>query len=422
MDRDELGAWLRLTLSPGVGNGTARSLLAHFGLPQAIFAQSEAGLRQCVSAAQARALANVPEGWENLLETTWRWLSHAQPSPEEPGLPATAERAAGEAGSPAPERAIVTLADPRYPAALLQTEDPPLLLYLLGPKRLLAQGQPLGGHRCLAVVGSRNPTAQGAENARLFARALRGAGLTIVSGLALGVDAAAHEGALDAAGEAMAADTPATIAVVGTGLDRVYPRRNLQLAHRIATHGILCSEYPLGTPPLAGNFPKRNRIISGLSEGTLVVEAALASGSLITARMAAEQGREVFAIPGSIHAPQSRGCHALIRQGAKLVESAQDVLEELRVLPAGARASATPEGSGGNRSNGAEGHHDGDGTTTDESSGLLQALGYDPQSVDALVARTGRDAASLQVELLELELNGQVARLPGGLFQRVGSA
>jgi DNA processing protein len=208
------------------------------------------------------------------------------------------------------------------------------------------------------------------------------------------------------------APVAATIAVVGTGLDRVYPRKNLDLAHRIAANGLLVSEYPLGTPPLPANFPKRNRIISGLSQGTLVVEAALASGSLITARMAAEQGREVFAIPGSIHAPQSRGGHALIRHGAKLVESAQDVLEELRMPSAPAVTSTSEAGDSEDLAAG-----------SDEPEGpLLAALGFDPMSVDALVARTGMDAASVQVALLELELEGRVARLPGGLFQRMGSA
>lgn len=395
MDRDELGAWLRLTLSPGVGNGAARRLLARFGLPQDIFRQPESALQHCVTLAQAKALCTVPSGWEALLETTWHWLEGADPQ--------------------GPARAVITLGDARYPQSLLDTEDPPLLMYLMGAARLLAQN-PFPTGRCLAVVGSRNPTAQGADNARLFSRALRGAGFTIVSGLALGVDAAAHEGALDVSSDPFAEATPATIAVVGTGLDRVYPRKNLDLAHRIAAHGVLVSEYPLGTPPLAANFPKRNRIISGLSQGTLVVEAALASGSLITARMAAEQGREVFAIPGSIHAPQSRGCHALIRQGAKLVESAQDVLEELRMPPAAGKQSA----SSGAAVLDEEGSTDID--TRQTESPLLQALGFDPMGVDALVARTGMDAASLQVELLELELDGQVARLPGGLYQRLGSA
>ena len=386
MDHDELGAWLRLTLTPGIGNGAARRLLARFGLPQAIFQQTEAALQLCVPAAQAKALREIPQGWEALWQTTAQWLASAAPQ--------------------GPARAIVSLGDLRYPQALLDTEDPPLLLYLMGPASLL-EDQPFPSDRCLAVVGSRNPTAQGAENARLFARALCGAGLTIVSGLALGVDAAAHEGALEAATSTGSMAT--TIAVVGTGLDRVYPRKNLDLAHRIAAHGLIVSEYPLGTPPLPDNFPKRNRIISGLSQGTLVVEAALASGSLITARMAAEQGREVFAIPGSIHAPQSRGCHALIRQGAKLVESAQDVLEELKI-PA-TTVPGLPQ----------EGVNAVGATAPDKAEDpVLAALGYDPMGLDALIARTGMDASTLQVALLELELDGRIARLPGGLFQRVG--
>ncbi len=394
MDWDELQAWLRLTLSRGVGNGAARRLLARFGLPQAIFEQSEQALLECVTPAQAKALRATPPNLADLLETTWEWL-HDAPAP----------------GGPA--RAMLTLGDAGYPRALLDTEDPPLLLYLMGPAARLSSPSPFGTQPCMAVVGSRNPTAQGAEHARQFAKALHGAGLTIVSGLALGVDAAAHEGALENAG---AVEGPlTTIAVVGTGLDRVYPARNLSLAHRIARQGLIVSEYPLGTPPLAPNFPKRNRIISGLSQGTLVVEAALASGSLITARLAAEQGREVFAIPGSIHSPQSRGCHALIRQGAKLVESAQDVLEELRMPGSMVRETATEEAM--ETANSLEG----DGPAADDSP-LLQALGFDPVGLDALLARTGMDAAGLQVQLLELELAGNVARLPGGLFQRMGAA
>jgi DNA processing protein len=281
---------------------------------------------------------------------------------------------------------------------------------MMGAARWLAHN-PFPAAASLAMVGSRNPTAQGAENARQFARALRDAGFVIVSGLALGIDAAAHEGALEASGQTGSPGTPPTIAVVGTGLDRVYPRRNLDLARRIAAQGLLVSEYPLGTPPLAPNFPKRNRIISGLSQGTLVVEAALASGSLITARTAVEQGREVFAIPGSIHSPQSRGCHALIRQGAKLVESAQDVLEELRLPP-----TAAPRGAPDNAPPGES------GLANLPEGPLLTALGFDPMGIDALVARTGMDAATLQVELLTLELDGRVARLAGGLFQRLERA
>ncbi|MBO0942086.1 DNA-processing protein DprA [Acidovorax temperans] len=394
MDRDELGAWLRLATTPGIGNQTARKLLATFGLPTALFAQPEAVLSQCVSERHARALVTVPPSWPELLEKTWQWL-HAS------------DLAEGTA------RAIITLGDVRYPKKLLDTEDPPLMLYVVGA-RAVVQGQPFAEGRCLAVVGSRNPTAQGADNAYQFAKALGATGLTIVSGLALGVDAAAHEGALAPIAPDRSlkeGDAPTTIAVVGTGLDRVYPSRHLDLAHRIARHGLLVSEYPLGTPPLAPNFPKRNRIISGLSQGTLVVEAALASGSLITARLATEQGREVFAIPGSIHAPQSRGCHALIKQGAKLVESAQDVLEECSwALPAATSFTAgdTAVGSGE------------PAAIAPQESALLQAMGYDPVGLDALVNRTGMDAASLQVQLLELELDGVVARLPGALFQRVG--
>ena len=239
----------------------------------------------------------------------------------------------------------------------------------------------------LAIVGSRNPTPQGAIHARDFAYGLAASGLTIVSGMALGVDGAAHEGALLGAGAGAAAGHLPTIAIVGTGLDRVYPRQHRDLAHRIAQKGLILSEYPLGTPPLAPNFPKRNRIISGLSQGTLVVEAALASGSLITARTAVEQGREVFAIPGSIHSPQSRGCHALIRQGAKLVESAQDVMEELHwpaaSQPPTTAPSATP-------AMGDTMHHS-----------LLEAMGFDPIGLDALQARSGLDTARLQVQLLE---------------------
>jgi DNA processing protein len=296
-------------------------------------------------------------------------------------------------------RHLLTLADAAYPAALLQTEDPPLMLYAVG--RL-----PTAWPAAVAIVGSRNPTPQGLVNARRFSEALAQAGLTVVSGMALGVDGAAHEGALDAAG----AGQPATIAVVGPGLDRVYPKRHLELSHRIAQQGLLLSEYPLGTPPLPPNFPKRNRIIAALSQGTLVVEAALQSGSLITARQAAEQGKDVFAIPGSIHSPQSRGCHALLKQGAKLVETAQDVLEELQLAPAPGRPAPTFA---------ADADEGEDGESAEDS--LLAALGFDPVGLDVLVARTGIAPAELQARLLEYELSGDVARLPGGLFQRVGA-
>jgi DNA processing protein len=374
MDREELRAWLRLQLTPGVGDVTARKLLTQFGLPDNVFKQSADALRQVTSALQATALLEAPPELEALVEVTWNWLQ------AEPGC-----------------RYVLSLGDPGYPQTLLDIEDPPLLLYGMGPADIWQRGGlNMVSNRCLAVVGSRNPTPQGTANARQFAVALTQAGLTIVSGMALGVDGAAHEGALEGA----ALDQLATVAVVGTGLDRVYPKQHRVLAHRIAQRGLLLSEYPLGTPPLAANFPKRNRIISGLSRGTLVVEAALQSGSLITARLATEQGKDVFAIPGSIHSTQARGCHALIKQGAKLVECAQDVLEELQM-----DGGTTPPTNAQ--------------TPAPEESALLHALGYDATSLDTLQARTGLDTATLQAQLMTLELQGQIARLPGGLFQRL---
>ena len=410
MERDELAAWLRLTLTPGVGNESARKLLAAFGLPQAIFDQPAFALSQVVTPAQARHLLAEPVDLAPLLATTWDWLcgqgaAHGTPQ---------------EGMEPAPRR-IVALGDAGYPASLLNMTDPPLMLYMLGAGSL--EGNSAFAHteqqkfatewiatclsRSIAIVGSRNPTPQGLANAHAFAKALGEAGLTVISGLALGIDGAAHEGAL-AAQVNRSSRQLATVAVVGTGLDRVYPKSHRDLAHRIARNGLIISEYPLGTPPLASNFPKRNRIIAGLSQGTLVIEAALKSGSLITAQLAAEQGKEVFAIPGSIHSMQSRGCHALIRQGAKLVESAQDVLEDLKlVLPA-----KTGEGESTDDGIGPDAAH--------EDDALLQALGFDPVSLDALQARTGMDTASLQARLMSLE--GLVARLQGGLFQRMASA
>lgn len=371
MEREELAAWLRLALTPGVGNLLGRRLLAAFGLPEAVFRQPAAALRQLATDAQVQALTAEPPELAAQLAITWAWLQETPPVP----------------------RRVLTLADDAYPAALLRTEDPPLMLYVIG-------AVPAPWPRAIAVVGSRNPTPQGLANARRFGRSLAEAGLTVVSGLALGVDGAAHEGALDGAAQ----DRVATIGVVGTGLDRVYPRQHLALAHDIARRGLLVSEYPLGTPPLPANFPRRNRIIAALSEGTVVVEAALRSGSLITARLAAEQGKEVFAIPGSIHSPQARGCHALLKQGAKLVETAQDVLEELSGAPASAAMPDEPAGA------------------SEREDEVLAALGFDPVSLDALVARTGIAPSTLQARLLEHELAGLVARLPGGLFQRVGAA
>ncbi|WP_286998628.1 MULTISPECIES: DNA-processing protein DprA [Comamonas] len=378
-ERAELQAWLRLSLTPSIGNAAARRLLAHFGSASAIFEACATELLACVSGAQAAQLRHPPEGFEQAFETTWQWLN---------------------AGTQEVAHALVTLGDPRYPEGLLHTPDPPLMLYVLGAPRWLNQACALlDWQRSLAIVGSRNPTPQGADNAFEFARHLACQGWTVVSGMALGIDAAAHEGGLAAGSSVLP-----TVAVIGTGVDRVYPRAHKQLAHRLAQQGLVISEFPLGTPPIASNFPKRNRIISGLTRGTLVVEAALASGSLITARTASEQGREVFAIPGSIHSPQARGCHALIRQGAKLVESAQDILEEF--------SDYTPDAqSAGGESTAGLAEHP-----------LLQAMGYDPVHVEILSDRTGWSAADVQAQLLELELEGHVGRLPGGLYQRTGQA
>ncbi|WP_422084478.1 DNA-processing protein DprA [Variovorax sp.] len=388
MERAELAGWLRLSLTPGIGDGTVRRLLAAFGLPERVFAQPEEALREVVSLAQAEALRQPPANLQAQVDQTWQWLHNT------------------DNGS---SRRLVTLGDAGYPASLLEMADPPPMLYVLGAADYdLTQL----GHS-IAVVGSRNPTPQGATNARSFARALGEAGLPVVSGLALGVDGAAHQGALDAAGE-----TPclATVAVVGTGLDRVYPARHRDLAHRITQQGLIVSELPLGTPPLTQNFPKRNRLIAGLARGTLVVEAALQSGSLITARLTSEQGKEVFAIPGSIHSPQSRGCHALIRQGAKLVESVNDILEELPPL------QHTPSASPHKNGNGSSSATEAQQAPSSAEAPLLEALGFDPVSLDALSARTGWSAAALQAKLLSLELDGHVSRLPGGLFQRSASS
>jgi len=404
VERDELAAWLRLTLTPGIGNISARKLLAAFGLPQSIFEQPAKALKQVVSALQAQALGTEPEELAALTDVTWAWLQQ--------------DTAQGI------RRQVATLGDPRYPQALLNLDDPPLMLYLMGnasyqQKHALAPVDVvlaatdsvatwpvIDTTSSLAMVGSRNPTPQGAANARRFAKSFAQAGLTVVSGMALGIDGAAHEGALESIS---ASHQAVTVAVVGTGLDRVYPKAHHDLAHRIALNGLLVSEYPLGTPPLNANFPKRNRLIAALAQGTLVVEAALKSGSLITARLTAEQGREVFAIPGSIHAAQSRGCHALIKQGAKLVESAQDVLEELSWpgrlphAPDIEAASTDPERAEG---------------IFYQDTQLVNALGFDPVSLEALQARTGLETADLQAQLMGLELDGLVARLPGGLFQR----
>ena len=406
MTESEISAWLRLDLTPGVGRSTARRLLMAFGNAESIFQQSPALLREVVTAAQAVQLIREPENFTQQLNRTLKWLTR---EPVDIGAVA---------------QALIPLDDPRYPQSLLQTEDPPLMLYAQGLQELL-QGS---AQNCfpypaaLAIVGSRAPSPQGAANAKNLALSLAQAGLCIVSGLAQGIDAAAHAGALQAARpEPMS--QPLTIAVVGTGLDQVYPRQHAALARQIAQRGLLVSEYPLGSPPIAQHFPQRNRIISGLSQGTLVVEAALKSGSLITARLALEQGREVFAVPGSIHATQSHGCHALLRQGAKLVESAQDVLEELQGLDLPSMQLIAAQSSRPTRaSTPVKARHSAPTNSDLPASPILTALGFDPQTLDALVGLTGIAASDLQAQLLELELDGHVARMPGGRFQRLDRA
>jgi len=354
----ELRAWLSLSLVSGLGAGAFRRLLAEFGDPEAVCKARAAALARVVSADIAAAIQAGPD--PDRIEAVLRWLED-------------------------PANRIVTLADETYPQLLLQISDPPPLLYIKGSPALL-------NRPALAVVGSRNATRQGSDNAEAFARELSDGGFTIISGLALGIDAAAHRGGL--------AGLSSSVAVVGTGLDVVYPARNRDLAHALSARGALVSEFALGTPPLTINFPRRNRLISGLTRGCLVVEAALKSGSLITARYALEQGREVFAIPGSIHSTLSKGCHHLIKQGAKLVESSNDILEELgAATPDRGTPPAAP--------------------VAPEYQELLDLMGFDPADQDTLCMRGGLTPETASAMLLTLELDGLVSRLPGGKFQRV---
>lgn len=360
-DADDTLAWLRLASAPGIGPVTVRLLLAAFGLPQQIFTQSVEALSSVVPRKLAAAVLAAPGATLNqALGRTMAWL-------EQPG------------------NHLLTLVDPRYPVRLLDLTDPPPLLYIKGDPAALARP-------ALAIVGAREATAQGKADAEAFGRSFSQAGQTVVSGLALGVDASAHEGGL--AGEG------GTVAVIGTGADRVYPARHLNLAHRIAEHGAIVSEFPLGMQGFRDNFPRRNRLIAALARGVLVVEAAARSGSLITARLAADLGREVFAIPGSIHAPLSRGCHFLIRQGAKLVESPEDVMEEfgLSIQPAKVTNSAPTRSR-----------------APDDP--LLAMLTHDPVTLDTLCERSGLAPETLATRLLELELEGRAERLPGNLFR-----
>lgn len=359
---ESLIEWAALAAQPGVGSQRLRELIAHFGSPAAVFAQSAAELARFVPASVAAALARGPDS--DFVTRLQAWLD--------------------ESGNH-----LLTLSSPEYPRALASVPGAPPVLYVKGDPTLLDTP-------AIAIVGSRNATPQGLANAEAFARELSDAGLCIVSGLALGIDGAAHIGGLAGVGR--------SIAVLGTGIDKVYPARHRDLAHTLAERGALISEFALGTASIAANFPRRNRIISGLSLGCLVVEAALKSGSLITARLAGDQGKEVFAIPGSIHSPLSKGCHALIRQGAKLVESARDILEELApqlgraIMPA---VDLPAEGA------------------VEEANELIAALGFDPVHPDILVTRSGLTAETVSAMLLALELEGRIAALPGGLYQRL---
>jgi DNA processing protein len=357
--RQDVLPWLGLTLVPGVSPRAQRDLLRAFGGPQAVLDASEAGLASIAAPSVVEALARGPS--QALVDRTLRWLE-------------------------ARDHHLVALGDPGYPQALLTIPDPPTVVYAKGRVELL-------NAQAVAIVGSRNASAQGERDANAFANALSCAGLCIVSGLALGIDAAAHRGGL--------AGPASSIAVLGTGADIVYPPRNLELAEELASRGCLVSEFALGTEPVAGNFPRRNRLISGLSRGVLVVEAGKPSGSLVTARLALDQDRDVFAIPGSIHSPLSRGCNDLIKQGAKLVECANDILSELGLPPVA--DTAQPE------------------SQDDPPHAMLAAMGHAPASLDEIAQRTGMAAARVAAQLSRLEIEGRIAPLPGGLFQRLTS-
>ncbi|TCK42180.1 DNA protecting protein DprA [Paraburkholderia sp. BL8N3] len=404
---DDLRAWLLLANAGGLRPLALRTLLREFGSPQAVLAQSFGALAAIAGEAAANAVLAPPQGveagsFDEYLTRTCEWMSM-------------------------PGNHILTLADIAYPRALLTMPDPPPLLYVKGRAELLQT-------RSVAVVGSRSATPQGIEDARRFAHALSDAGLAVVSGLAFGIDAAAHRGALEGRGS--------TVAVIGTGADLVYPAQHRPLAHEIAAHGVIVSEWPLGTPARSANFPQRNRLIAGLAGGVLIVEAAMRSGSLITARLANEMGRDVFAIPGSIHAPLSRGCHRMIKQGAKLVETPEEVLEEFGLAP----APTVEKSAGGSRQRVSNSARGGASATragsavsspppaataswasarvapaqhSPEAERVLAALGHAPATLEILASRTELEGAALQGLPLQLELAGRIETLPGGRFVRV---
>lgn len=381
---ESLLPWLMLTLTPGVGTRTQRQLLKAFGLPEAIFSSRTENVIE-IGGSRCRGLmeseGSVGEERQAKIQKALDWLQR-------------------------PGNHLVTLADSDYPALLLDLPDPPTTLYVKGERSHLASM----GSQAISIVGSRNATQQGVRNAREFSCALARKSWTVVSGMALGIDGAAHEGALAAGG--------LTVAVIGTGADRIYPARHHDLAHQIATEGLIVSEFPLGTPALAANFPRRNRLIAALSGGILVVEASLESGSLITARLAGDLGREVLAIPGSIHAPQARGCHRLIREGAKLVETVADIEEELegRRYPVGVMAAIAPDDGMAQTETLHHGNLEGDS----RFSQLLDCMGHDPVSPEQLATILSWSTSEIVTLLMELELEGQAETLPGGRYQRIG--
>jgi DNA processing protein len=375
---EELESWIKLWRVSGVGAKYYQRLLESFDNPADVFNASASSLKQA-GISQNLANAILDDKDSDSATTDLEWLNAAD------------------------NHHIITISCPEYPRLLKQTDSPPPLLYVHGNLSIINDPQ-------LAIVGSRNPTQSGMTSAYDFAKYLGQTGLCITSGLALGIDGSAHQGALDA-------NAP-TIAIIATGIDRVYPAKHRELAHKIVENGAIISEFPIGTQPRSGNFPRRNRIISGLAHGTLVVEAALKSGSLITARLASEQGREVFAIPGSIHNPLAKGCHQLIRQGAKLVETAQDILEEMSAvidlsqidqiaIPATHEEVESPTQA----SNEDPDHQH-----------LLDKMGYDPISIDNLVVSTGFKPESIAAMLLILELQSQVSSNGGGTYTRIGNS
>jgi DNA processing protein len=359
---DDLRYWLALLQAPGVGTTRFLRILEHAPDLPAMFASGGQAITNLKLPTPVRAYLQSPDWYA--VDKILAWADNR-------------------------ERHILSLSDPRYPPLLKEIADPPPVLFVRGNPAVLTQYQ-------LAMVGSRNPSAGGRQIAHDFAQSLSDYGFTITSGLALGIDAASHQGALDAGGQ--------TIAVAGTGLDRIYPARHRELGHQIIEQGAIVSEFAPGTPPIASNFPRRNRIISGLSLGTVVIEAALKSGSLITARLAAEQGREVFAIPGSIHNPLTQGCHSLIQQGAKLTGQISDILEELSHLIS---SSPHPETTASTAT----------GSPPENNHPLLEYVGFEPISIDTLVDHSGLTAEAVSSMLLTLELQGIVAS-SGGLFSR----